>query len=144
MTAVFGCTTVRPRPAAASSSRTAETVRTVTGLRSGAGGATVVAPGSSAPQSATAAASTPVSIAKPATLGTAERWIHSSSGEAGISAAVIAAAVGAQPTCGSTARASSAMPRIHGTVASASTAPFSRIGTSTPGTRVARAWKPAG
>ena len=73
-----------------------------------------------------------------------ERWIHRFSGEAGISVATTAAANGAQGTWGRSARASSAIPRTHGTVARASTAPLSRIGTSTPGTNEASAWKPAG
>src|SRR5690606_18402147 len=65
-------------------------------------------------------------------------------GVAGMSTATIAEAKGAQVTRGNRARDKSAIPSTQGRTARAKTAPLSMIGISTPGTREASAWNPAG
>jgi hypothetical protein len=138
MTATLGCNSASPIPASASTTSTSRCERT--GAAPGAWSALRITAG----HRAVKAASTPGSMANPTRFGVGDRCTHRSQGLAGASAASSAAAKGPQVIVGHRARASSAIPSTQGMTDRPRTAPLTRTGTGTPGTREATAWKAPG
>ena len=95
-------------------------------------------------QLAIAIASAPGRKEKPARFATGDRCTHSLRGTDGASKARHAADVGAQEARGHKILARTAIPTVHGTVASVMTAALRVMGVGTPGRSAAISWKPAG